>query len=174
VGGQAPPPRHGHVMACHNDAVYMFGGQDELGAVSTQVRGTGRAEVARCDGCANCWAHITLLHQSAKQLQPAEVARLTPIPAPPPWLQLYKMALPRLASAGSPGSTARMTPQGTSRTTAMESSRAVHSQASTHRPEAAGDGGAGDGMTGHLLYSSIRSCSGACNHLPHLPDASGC
>lgn len=49
TGGQAPPPRHGHVMAAHNDAVYIFGGQDELGAVSCQARAEGSlAELMAC------------------------------------------------------------------------------------------------------------------------------
>ncbi len=37
VGGTAPPPRQHHIMHCHNEEVYLFGGQDELGAQSLQL-----------------------------------------------------------------------------------------------------------------------------------------
>lgn len=32
--GRAPPPRHGHLMVVHNQSLYLFGGQDDLGAAT--------------------------------------------------------------------------------------------------------------------------------------------
>ncbi len=32
--GRLPPPRHSHLSTFHNDHLYLYGGQDELGAQS--------------------------------------------------------------------------------------------------------------------------------------------
>jgi hypothetical protein len=37
LGGAMPPPRHCHLLSVHDQALYLFGGLDELGAPSLRL-----------------------------------------------------------------------------------------------------------------------------------------